>query len=543
MSEKICMSCMNMVPAGATSCPTCGFNGSQQNPGISLPIGYRLNNRYVSGRLLDSDGDSACYAGYDVQLSRKIEIREFLPINGCSRNGETGQLIPKPGAELHFKTSLMDFTDLYGNLNKLSYEEGIVRTIDFFEANQTAYAVLEFFDAVTLKEFLGLKSGVISWEQCSAIMEPVFGALNSIHSVNLTHRGVSPETILISRTGEVKLSGFATTSVRTKGTDFACKLFSGYSAPEQYSKTMWQSTATDVYGLSATIYRCLTGTVPQDADQRRMYDNLHVPAELNTKIPAHVSRAVMLAMLIDQQARTQTILGFKQTLQGAEDRPADAVRPVQPLREDEFSLAHAGFDDAEDESSEQGASSGEKALKIVAIIAAAVFALMLFIYFILRAFNSNVSDRNSDDDPSFAEHLTIPNYVGRTLEELDGKFDTYNFIIEIESIYSEGEEEGMIISTSPSPNSTAKMGDVVTLYVNMTKVISMVDFEGLTLQNAELTLKELGIGKENYEVEREETTKGIDFTVIKQSVEPGEDFNVNTEILILTIAINPDDNP
>jgi len=530
---------MNMVPAGATSCPTCGFNGSQQNPGISLPIGYRLNNRYVSGRLLESDGDSARYTGYDVQLSRKVEIREFLPVNGCSRNTGTGQLIPKTGAELHFKTSLMDFSDLYINLNKLSYEEGLVRTYDYFEANQTAYAILEFFDAMTLREHLGLKGGIISFEQCSSIMEPVFGALNSIHSVNLTHRGVSPETILISRTGVVKLSGFATTSVRTKGTDFACKLFSGYSAPEQYSKTMWQSTATDVYGLSATIYRCLTGTVPQDADQRKMYDNLRPPIELNTTIPAYVSKAVMLAMLIDQQARTQTILGFKQMLSRTEERyertAATAAGPAIPAA----TAASPSRREAAPE--ERGLNAGERVLKTVAIVAAAFFVLMLFVYFAMRILNSNMPERNSNNDPSFPDHLTIPNYVGLMLSELDGKFDVYNFSIEIEAVYSEGEPEGKIISTSPSPNSTAKKGDVVTLYVNMTKIISMVDFEGLTVQNAELLLKELGVGKENYKIEREESTKGFDSTVIEQSVEPGDDFNVHKDLLILKVAIAPED--
>ena len=540
MSEKICMSCMNMVPAGAASCPTCKFDGSQQNPGVSLPIGYRLNNRYVVGRLVESDGDSAYYAGYDVQFSRKVEIREFLPLNGCSRNSETGQLIPKIGAELHFKTSLMDFSDLYRNLYKLSYEEGIVRTLDYFEVNQTAYAILEFFDAVALKEFLALKNGVISWEQCSAIMEPVFGALNSIHSVNLTHRGVSPETILVSRTGEIKLSGFATTSVRTKGTDFACKLFSGYSAPEQYTKTMWQSAATDVYGLAATIYRCLTGTVPQDADQRKMYDNLQAPIQLNSNIPSHVSRAVMLAMLIDQQDRTGSILGFKQMISGAEERLMETARPVKTGG---FVVHEADeYNAYEDDSTGYEDGRGDRLLKVIAVAAAAFFVLMLAIYLIMRALNSNMPGRAPDDDPSFSEYLTVPNYVGFTIDELDGKFDVYNFVIEIETVYSEDEVEGRIMSSSPSPNSTALKGDVLTLYVNMTRTIKMIDFEGLTQQNAELVLKELGVSRNNYEIEKEETAAAFNLTVFKQSVEAGEDFDVNRDSLILTVAVNPEDD-
>ena len=532
MNEKICMSCMNLVSKDASSCSYCGYNGSQQNPEIYLPIGYRLNNRYVIGRVEITEGDSTFYAGYDLQSSKRVEVREFLPVHGCSRNEETKQLIPKTGAELHYKTSLMDFSDLYKNLRKLSYEEAIVQTVDYFELNQTAYAVLEYFDGVTLREFLGLKSGIITFEQCMSIMDSIFDALNSIHSVNLTHRGVSPETIIISRTGEIKLFGFATTSVRTKGTDFACKLFSGYSAPEQYSTSMWQSTATDVYGLAASFYRCITGTAPQDADQRRVYDNLIPATELNSTIPAHVSKALMMAMLVDQQARTQTILAFKQMLTSAAEERQPQLEKVEEQQE-EYQREDA-IEDI-DEVTPKRRYRGVKSLMVFSII---IFVLMLGVYFVLRGIGSKAGISNSSS-LDFDDYLTVPSYSGRMLYELNGKFDTQNFILEIEPIFSLGEPEGKIINVSPPENSTIKKGDVITLYVNMTRVITMVDFTGLTYENAEMTLKELGIGKDNYQIIQEEAKDEYDYTVFMQSVEPGEEFNVQKDIIILTIAINP----
>ena len=537
MSEKICMSCMNMVPGDALSCSACGFNGSQQNPEICLAIGHRLNNRYVVGRMRESDGDSVCYSGYDLQLSKIVEIREFLPVNGCSRTAETGRLIPKIGAELHFKTSLMDFSDLYRNLRKLTYEEGIVKTLDFFEGNQTAYAVLDCFDAVTLREFLGLKSGIITWEQCRTIMEPVFNALNSIHSVNLIHRGVSPDTIFVARSGEIKLFGFATNSVRTKGTDFACRLYSGYSAPEQYATNMWHSTGTDVYGLAATVYRCITGTVPQDADQRRVYDNLLPPLELNSTIPAHVSKALVMAMLVDQKARTQTVLDLKQMLSGMGGQKERTVRTEQPEDQDDDYADDYPDDDADDYESPPVKSG--RFLKWITIISASVFLLMFAIYFIYGSLDQTVIDRQGGEPPSFSEFLVVPDYEGRLLEELDGKLDTYNFVIEIEPVFSEGAPEGMVISTSPAKNSGINKGDPIVLRVNMTRVITMVDFEGLTRANAEAALEELGI-KNNYEFLHEETKKGYNQTIFEQSVEPGEDFNIHTDMLTLTIALNPE---
>lgn len=533
---------MNMVPAEATSCPSCGFNGSQQNPEISLSIGYRLNNRYVVGSMKDSDGDSVTYIGYDVQFGKKVEICEFLPMNGCSRNKETGMLIPKPGAELHYKTSLMDFSDLFRNLNKLTYEDGLVKTIDYFEANQTAYAILEFFDAVTLREFLGLKSGIISWDQCNTIMQPVFNAINSIHSVNLTHRGVSPETILVSRSGEIKLSGFATTSVRTKGTDVASKLFAGYSAPEQYSTTMWQSTATDVYGLAATIYRCITGTAPQEADQRRVYDNLVAPIELNSTIPTHVSRAIMIAMLVDQQERTQTILGFRQQLAGApEEKPAQRAERIvdeEEYYDDSYNDAVIPFDDGDYEDDQQ--VKKEKTLRLIAIIAAGCFVLMLAIYLLLGAIRGKTPGTEGEGPTIVEKTYEVPNYIGQNINTAE--LDVINFGFVIEAKYDENEEEGKILSSSPSPNTVVEKGASITLYVNMPRVITMVDFEGLSQKNAEALLEELGVPKSNYEFKTEETTQGLEYTVYKQSIEPDEEFNVNVDTLVLTVAVRPQEN-
>ena len=536
MNEKICMSCMNMVPVDAASCSHCGYNGSQQNPAIYLPIGYRLNNRYVVGRVENTEGDTAFYAGYDMQATKRVEVREFLPINGCSRNQETKQLIPKVGAELHYKTSLMDFSDLYKNLKKLTYEDGIVKTLDYFELNQTAYSVLEYFDGVTLRDFLGLKSGLITWEQCLSIMTPIFSALNSIHSVNLTHRGVSPETIILSRNGDVKLFGFATTSVRTKGTDFACKLYSGYSAPEQYSTSMWQSTATDVYSMAATIYRCITGTVPQDADQRKVYDNLVPAAELNSTIPSRVSKALMMAMLVDQQARTQTILGFKQNI------ISTAEEKIVPQVSTDTNTGEINLPQEETvtEREETEPIRGRKLLKGLAIFSVSIFALMVAVFFILKGIGNKTRDIDNPENLVFSNILTVPNYTGGMLNELNGTFDTQNFNFVIEPIFHAGEPEGKIISTSPPENSTIKRGDTITLYVNMTRIVTMVDFTGLTYENSELTLKELGIGKDNYEILQVETKDEYDYTVFKQSVEPGEEFNVQKDFLTLTIAINPE---
>ncbi|MEG2525460.1 MAG: protein kinase, partial [Oscillospiraceae bacterium] len=327
--HKLCMSCMNVVPAGASACPKCGYNGTQRNPALCLPIGYRLAHRYVVGRKLNDNGDSVRYVAYDCVEKAVVELCEFLPRNGCMRGPDDFVLHPKYGAELHYKTALVDFCELYRNLRKLKNERSLVNTLDFLEANGTAYAVLERFEnGVTLKEFLSLSGGTIAFEKCMTLLSPVLDAIDAIHSVNLIHRGVSPDTIYVNRNGDVKLGGFATSSVRTKDTEVAAKMQSGYSAPEQYSTTSWQNTQTDVYGIAATFYRCLTGTTPQDAEQRKSYDTLEAPIALNNAIPQYASRAIMLAMLVNMNERTRTAKDFKDMFN---DRFADdSTREMEP---------------------------------------------------------------------------------------------------------------------------------------------------------------------------------------------------------------------
>lgn len=92
-------------------------------------------------------------------------------------------------------------------------------------------------------------------------------------SAGIIHRGISPQTILVTEKNELKLIDFQISAGRTTGTEIACEMYPGYSAPEQYSSAEWQGTWTDVYGISATLYRVLTGCVPTESISRLGNDN------------------------------------------------------------------------------------------------------------------------------------------------------------------------------------------------------------------------------------------------------------------------------
>ncbi len=526
---------MNEVPANATSCPHCGFNGSQRNPDICLPIGYRLNSRYVIGMRKDYDGDSASYVGYDCSLNTIVEIREFLPVNGCSRDPKDYKLNPKVGAELHYKTSLMDFCELFKNLAKLTSEQGIIRTTDFFEANSTAYAVLEVFESITLREFLSLKSGKITYAQSVMLLNPIMDALYSIHKVNLIHRGVSPDTIFVSRNGYVKLGGFATSAVRTKGTEVANKLFSGYTAPEQYTTTQFQSAATDIYALAATFYRCITGVAPQDADQRGNYDTLEPVESLAPETPAYGVKAVTMGLLIDVKERVQSVLEFKKMVRN--EYIAAQKTPIEDENDDEE-------DNDEEESfnsnvlrgSKGKSKSRSKASNTITIVAICFLVVSVFVFgiwkYVLQPYQNNAND------PNVQEELVVPDYVGKDSTQIVR--DNLNFDYEFIPEMSETVPENQVIRQEPEAGTVVENGERLTIKVYRSEghVVTMVKVVGMHYKAAEELLKAKGISFTIKEVATDLYSKGY---VVSQSIKEDEEFNVSTRTVELTI-VETDEN-
>ena len=157
---------------------------------------------------------------------------------------------------------------------------------------------------------------------------PLFTTLSLVHNAGVLHRGISPETIYVTDKGELKLTDFCISGVRTINTELKTEIFPGYAAPEQYSAASRQGTWTDVYGICAVLYRILTGSKPDPANIRLEGDNLYTPQELNPNIPKHVSDVIMDGMNILGEDRIPTITELVTRLF---DQPAAGFSKTQTL--------------------------------------------------------------------------------------------------------------------------------------------------------------------------------------------------------------------
>lgn len=308
MSEHrmLCMGCMEPLDELGI-CPYCGYSDSALNPSMYMQPKTVLDSRYIVGRLISCNGESAVYMGYDITESTKVLIKEYMPDAICQRADDGLSVLPLQNSIVQYKNYMSEFIELNKALMRLRTMSHIVAPSDMFSANNTAYAVLPYFECITLKQYLQNQAGELTWEQVKKLFPPLFTTLGCIHNAGILHRGISLENILVTDRGELKLTGFSIPAVRTVNTDLAPELYTGYSAPEQYAASEWEGTWTDVYAVAAVMYRLLTGCMPTEAMARIGQDSLLEPVKINPHVPANVSKVIMQAMRLSCEQRIKTV--------------------------------------------------------------------------------------------------------------------------------------------------------------------------------------------------------------------------------------------
>lgn len=302
----LCMGCMNDKTYDGP-CRLCGY--SDLDPCIPTYLAPKtyLNDRYIVGRLISYNGEGAVYIGYDTAAGAKVNIKEFMPDTLCTRRKGETQIVVNPDNSALYKTYLSEFEDLNRSLMKLRGMAHIQAVLDVFSENGTSYAVLEYISGISLKTYLSNSSGGLAWEQVKELFPPILTTLSLAHSAGLIHRGIAPQTIYVTDKMELKLAGFCISAARTTNTEIACEIFSGYAAPEQYSNEI-NGTWTDVYGISAVLYKVLTGTTPTEAIART--GNMPEPVIVNRNVPPNVSKVIMSGMKLSTETRIRSITEF-----------------------------------------------------------------------------------------------------------------------------------------------------------------------------------------------------------------------------------------
>ena len=318
MAIRRCMGCMSTYEAIDEMCPFCGYiEGTPAKEAYHIKPGSLLHDRYTVGRAIGFGGFGITYIAWDNKLMQKVAIKEYMPSEYATRvPGNLTVTIYDGERYTEFMTGLQKFLDEAQRLAKFQNVPGIVRILDCFSENLTAYIVMEYLDGMTLKQYLAEHGGKLPYEEAVEFILPVLAALQAVHKEGTIHRDISPDNIFITEDGEVKLLDFGAARYASTGysKSLSVILKPGYAPAEQYLSHGEQGPWSDVYATAATLYRMITGVVPEEALERKEKDTLKPPSALGAKLPKNAEKAILNALNVRVENRTASAEEFEAQL-------------------------------------------------------------------------------------------------------------------------------------------------------------------------------------------------------------------------------------
>lgn len=506
----LCMGCMSRLDENGKC--RCGYDENAPTDSACLPVRTVVGNRYLVGRMINMNGEGITYICFDTENEERAFIEEYMPQNMAKRNELTGEVTPLSGYEAQYKCLMTDFYDLFDALRNFRHNDYIIPVTDVIYDKNTAYAVHKYVKTISYGDYLTHNGGEFTWPQVKKLFMPLFTTLTYLHSNGFVHRGLSPESIRVNAKGQLMLSGFGTASLYTKGSAIEPELSEGYSAPEQYSSSSWQGEWTDVYSIAAVLYKSLTGTLPVSAAERRENDTLCPPEELEQNVPSNVSDAIMNAMQLSVEYRTQSIDDFTAELlessksntmmydpqKAGETSGEDIFKKTEPIREKPVRKRY------EDEEPKRGRKIpwGLIVFIIAMVVLLGVLALVFRFPDEFLRIRKNKNEGNSSGSSQVDEisdgnggyEVVVPNFVGRYREKVEGNETYHQFKLVFEEENNSSYPEGMIFDQSIKDKSQVDEGTEIVLKVSVgPEKVPMPQCVGMTIEGARAALDALGI--------------------------------------------------
>ncbi len=326
-ADLICLLCMRekQFPE-QMPCPHCG--GDDRTLGVqspALPPRTVLDGRYVLGKTLGQGGFGITYQAYDLRMNNTVAVKEYFPSSIVGRDSTVTNLVTvnavKGGrAQAEYASGLRHFLNEARRQARMASSPGVVSVTDFFEANNTAYYVMEYVDGCDLVKYVRESQPLSTVLE---LLEPIAQSLIQIHAEGMIHRDISPDNIMCAKNGSRKLLDFGASHSFTEdeSTTGNATLKHGFAPPEQYGSSSMQGPWTDVYAFAATIYWCITGKVPQDSMDRSIGgDQLRRPIELGAVLTPEAEQVLLRGMTLAVTARYQNMQTFWNSLKKANEK-------------------------------------------------------------------------------------------------------------------------------------------------------------------------------------------------------------------------------
>jgi serine/threonine protein kinase len=301
-------------------CANCDYDESLKRGPLVLPHRTLLHHgQYLIGKVLGkSGGFGITYLALDTKLETRVAIKEYLPRDLAGRDGDHATVSAHSSDDAeHFRYGLTQFLQEARTLARFDHAN-IVRVRNFFEENGTGYLVMDYYDGVTLADYLAQQpQGKLPERTAVDILMPILDGLREVHAKNFLHRDIKPQNIYLTTGNRAILLDFgaARQAMSERSRSLSVVLSEGYAPYEQYHRRGEQGPWTDIYACAAVLYHAVTGEPPPPATERMSRDELSFSA---LGVSASLANALRLGLAVDHKNRPQTMAAFQALLWGCE---------------------------------------------------------------------------------------------------------------------------------------------------------------------------------------------------------------------------------
>ncbi len=246
-----------------------------------------------------------------INTTYSVAIKEFFIKDLCNRDSDTSHVsVGSSGSRELVDKFKAKFIKEAQNIAKLEHEN-IIKVLDVFEENGTAYYVMEHIGGGSLNERVA-QHGAMSETEALHYIRQIADALHYIHSQRINHLDIKPSNILLKEGAISVLIDFGlakqydNSGEQTSSTPVG--ISKGYAPMEQYKAggVSSFSPATDIYSLGATLYKLVTGKTPPEATDI-LEDGL---PEFSEIISESIQQAIESTMQPMRKRRPQSIDEF-----------------------------------------------------------------------------------------------------------------------------------------------------------------------------------------------------------------------------------------
>lgn len=293
--------------------------GASQMPTSFLSVASALENRYQVLKEIGRGGMGVVFQAYDKQLKEQVAIKVLSPL--LSHDSEALERLKREVSAARRVT-----------------HSNVIRIHDISETHQLYYVSMEYFNGISLKEFIK-QTGALSAMQAYQIAGQICDGLEAAHQQGVIHRDLKSQNIIINTANQVKIIDFGLARTAHHDGMTVSGLIMGtpeYMAPEQVSGKRVDERA-DIYSLGVILYELFTGKLPFTGDSaisigfKQIKDDPPSPRSVNPQLSEEVERVILKALEKDPFSRHRNVTELRKSLESAVREPAPQLsRQSQP---------------------------------------------------------------------------------------------------------------------------------------------------------------------------------------------------------------------